>query len=122
MRRLHTLVFAGCFVMSTASCAEAQSADLHPTLNKTPPREFLSKDLLELPQREQQAWLHGAMSQMVQTITVFDESTAKCIQDWYFEIGNGPEYIAKAITRYKDYPVSAVLIAAAEKACPAPKN
>ena len=118
MRRLHTLVFAGCFVMSTASCAEAQSADSHPTLGKTLPREFLSKDLLDLPPREQQAWLHGAMSQMVVAIGSIDAEKGKCVQDWYFEFGNGVEYVRRAVAHYKDAPASAVLMAAAKKACP----
>ena len=118
MRRLHTLVFAGCFVMSAASCAEAQSADSHPTLGTTPPREFLNEDLMDLPQREQQAWLHGAMTSMAQVLASKDPETGKCIMEWYFEVGDGAQSIPMWIARYPEKPVSSTIVAVASKACP----
>ncbi len=93
MRFLNTCVCGSVLAVMLSGAAIAQDTELHPQLGKKPPLEFLNKDLLKLPEQQQQAWLHGAMSQMVQSIGIFDVEKAKCIQDWYFGIGNGTQYI-----------------------------
>jgi len=78
----------------------------------------LNRDILSLPERERQAWVHGAMAQMAQTLAGRDRVTAKCILDWYFEIGNGAETTPKIMAHFPEKTATATIISLARRACP----
>lgn len=118
MGLLNTSVCAAIIGLALAGSANAQDAGLHPQLGQKMPRQTLNSDLLALPAKERAAWVHGAMVQMTQILASTNPEQSKCIMDWYFEIGNGAEYIPKVIEHYKDHPAAATIFAATEKVCP----
>jgi len=118
MRLLSTCIFILIACALVAVVRAEQNTDIHPVLGKTPPRETLNKHLLELPERERQAWIHGAMAQMAQVISGKDAVTARCVMDWYFEVGNGAEIIPQAMKKYPDAPTTATIQTLARRFCP----
>jgi len=100
--------------------ASAQTAAVktHPVLQKRPPREVLNSDLLALPEREREAWVHGAVAQMATVIAGKDPVTSRCIMDWYFNVGNGAETIPIAMERFRDAPATATVLSLARRVCP----
>jgi len=118
MRILSTALIAAISGMFMGLPACAESADLHPVLGKKPPLEVLNKDILALPERERQAFIHGAMVQMVSGLAATNPEGGKCVTEWYFEIGNGVEVVPLAMEKYPDYATVAALHALAKRACP----
>ena len=122
VRKLHTIVCAAVFAFSCLTTAQAQgaghtSAVLHPTLGKTAPRDIRNRDISALPEREQAAWVHGAMSQMVQVYADVNPEGAKCLSAWAFDRGNGVEVVTKYIAALPDELASVTILAVAKKAC-----
>jgi len=122
MRRLSTAAIAALSCMFIGLPASAEDADLHPILGKKPPLEVLNKDILALPERERQAFIHGAMVQMVQLHSTNGRTGGKCITSWYFENSNGAEAIQLAFKTYPDYPAMTIIAALAGRACPMIKD
>jgi len=113
----HALVCAA--LLAGFAPANAQtSTDTHPVLQKRPPRDVLNSDLLALPDKERQAWVHGAVAQMATVIAGKDRITAGCIMDWYFNVGNGSATISAAMKRYPEAASSGTILAIARRACP----
>lgn len=111
---MHTAVCAAFIAIS----AEAQSASVHPEIGSKTPREMLNSDLLKLPAREQQAWIHGAVAQMATVIAGKDSATSKCVMDWYFEVGNGARTIPQVAAQFPDAPAAATVLTLARRVCP----
>lgn len=115
---MHTAVCAALLLASGAETAMAEEAALHPVLGKTPPRELLNKDILALPERERAAWIHGAMSQMVQVYARVDMDIAQCLSAWAFDRGDGLEAVSNYIGAFPDQLGSVTILAVSRKACP----
>lgn len=121
LRKLYTLVCVGVLAVFAAPPATAQdtrASTVHPVLETRPPRDVLNSDLLALPDRERQAWIHGAMSQMVHALADQDSPLGQCALDWYFDAGNGVETIEAAIRRYPDQPPTGTILALLNRICP----
>ncbi len=100
------------------SHGQSDTEGTHPVLQKRPPREVLNSDLLALPEREREAWLHGAVSQMVTVLSKDKPESARCVEDWYFKVGDGADNLPVAMKRYSDLPASATILALARQFCP----
>lgn len=118
MRRLSTAAIMAFSVMFIGLPACAEDTDLHPSLGKKPPLEVLNKDILALPERERQAFIHGAMVQMVAIYSHTKKGAGKCITEWYFEVGNGVEAVQLVLQKYPDYPAVTAIHALSKRACP----
>lgn len=124
MRHLHTALSAGVLAVSMACPANAQTTTVtaentvHPVLETRPPREVLNSDLLALPERERQAWIHGAVAQMATVLASKDAVTTRCVMDWYFNVGNAAETIPQVMRRFPDAPASATILSLARRVCP----
>lgn len=116
MKTLHTIVCAA--LLAGFAPSSAQSNDTHPVLQKRPPREVLNSDLLALPEREREAWTHGAVAQMAQTLAESNPEGGRCVLYWYFEEGNGAEIIPLALARYPDARPTSTIWALVKRACP----
>lgn len=92
-------------------------AQVHPVLGKTPPQDVSNKDVLALPEREQQAWLHGAVTQMIVIYAEFDQEKSGCLTDWAFLQGNGLEVLLQYMERYPEEPAFSVIYAVANRVC-----
>lgn len=103
------------FMIAAPTWAQSQSS-VHPEIGEKPPKELLASDILKLPIREQQAWIHGAVSMTAQTMAKYDDSKTGCVMGWYFE-GNGAEVILGAFRTYSDRHATSIVIAAANNAC-----
>ena len=97
--------------------AQPPAGDLHPILGQTPPREVLNRDILTLPSRERTAWIHGAMSQMVQVYAHVKPDAAQCLSAWGFDRGNGLYVVSQYMKSYPDQLASVTMLAIAQKAC-----
>ncbi len=119
LRRLNTLVCAGALAMSLGACGgSTDEANLHPVLGKSPPTEIRSQDVLELPENERSAWIHGALSQMIQVYARERPVVSRCVSDWAFEQGDGAEAIEAFLKDYKDELATVTILAVARQACP----
>ncbi len=97
--------------------AQPDADNTHPVLQKRPPREVLNSDLLALPERERESWVHGALSLTAHVLAEKDAVLGRCYLDWYFKEGNGSDLIAKSMSRYPDAPATATIIALAQRVC-----
>lgn len=79
---------------------------------------MLNSDLLALPEREQQAWIHGAVTTIIAIRSTEQSVQATCFNRWYFEGTEGAEMIPQFLARYKDSSPSATILAVAKKVCP----
>ena len=118
MRKLSTTAITVLSSIFIGLPACADEPDLHPVLGKKPPLEVLNKDILALPERERQAFIHGAMVQMVAIYSHTKKGAGKCITEWYFEVGNGVEAIQLVLEKYPDYPTVTAIHALSKRACP----
>lgn len=118
MRKLSTTIIAALSGMFIGLPACAENEDLHPTLGKKLPLKVLNKDIMALPKRERQAFIHGAMVQMVAIYSHTKKGAGKCITEWYFEVGNGVEAVQLVMEKYPDYPAVTAIHALSKRACP----
>ena len=118
MRILPTVLMTTLCLMPLGTSAQAQEADLHPTLGKKPPMEVLNRDVLALPERERQAFIHGAMVQMIQLHSTDTHTGGRCLTGWYFEEGDGRDAVQLVMETYPDYPTVTALYAMAKRVCP----
>ena len=118
MRHLSTAALIGVASASIGLSAPAKMPDLHPVLGKKPPLEVLNSDILALPDRERQAFIHGAMVQMVSGLAATNPEAGKCVTEWYFEIGDGAETMPVWLKRYPDMSPAVTFIAVAKQYCP----
>lgn len=108
--------------MSTLYAAQAQSVtdappeNVHPVIGVKPPKDLLASDILSLPERERQAWIHGAVSLTAQTASRYDPDLASCVLGWYFK-ANGADVINLALKTYPDTYATSVVFAAATNTC-----
>lgn len=105
-------------VSGSARVASAQSVDVHPDIGTKPPREMLNKDLSALPIKEQQAWMHGAVSQAITVLSHDNKPLSACISEWYFGNGNGAATLAEGVRRYPDMATAPMVWVVAQRACP----
>lgn len=80
------------------------------------PRDLKASDIVALPEREREAWIHGAISLTAHAFSEHNSDEATCVIGWYFG-GNGAVVIEALLTRYSDQNASSVVIAAAHNAC-----
>ena len=95
--------------------AAAQNS-IHPQIGTLKPRDLKASDILALPEREREAWIHGAVSLMAQTAARYDQDFSGCILGWYFE-SNGSQIIELALESYRDRHATSLVVAAASSAC-----
>ena len=94
-------------------------AEVHAVIGDKPPREMLNQDLLNLPERERSAWIHGAMAMTAQVLAAKDADMGRCVMAWYFEGGTGPEAVSSVISQYPEYPATAAIFTVVKRACSA---
>ncbi|MEL6692377.1 MAG: hypothetical protein AAFQ12_05005 [Pseudomonadota bacterium] len=104
--------------LATPSLAVAQNANAHPVIGDKAPRELLNRDLAALPMKQQQAWIHGAVTQAVTVLSGTAPEMSACIAEWYFGAGTGKETLVAGVRRYPDLPTGAMVWAVAQRACP----
>jgi len=104
--------------ISAALIAMAQDASVHPEIGTKPPHEMLNSDLLSLPERERQAWVHGAMAQLVTVLSATEPEQSACATSWYFGAGDGAELLPKAVDQYPDLAAAPTIWAVVQRACP----
>ena len=102
--------------LSITPGAFAQS-DVHPEIGSTVPRDLISSDVLALPEKERQAWVHGAVALATQVTSSYNLEQAQCMVDWYFHRGRGKESVLLALQTYPDSPASSVVIAVMRNVC-----
>ena len=120
MRQLNTLVcavIAGIFISSPAWAQSADNPDLHPILQQNAPAQVLSRDILALPVKERQAWLHAIVTGLAVGYVKVAPKTSRCLTDWAFEKGNGLELTSRYLKKYPDEPAYSVVFAVAKQAC-----
>ena len=118
MKILHALVCAALLAGIAPVQAQTNTDNTHPVLQKRAPREVLNSDILALPEREREAWIHGAVAQMVTVLAGKDNVTSRCVSDWYFKVGSGSETVEPVMHRFPDAPATATLLSLARRACP----
>jgi hypothetical protein len=118
MRVLNAIVCAAAFIGFGTAPTFAQQIDLHPTLQKQPPRIVLNKDITALAHGEQTEWIHGAVAQMVQVYAGTNHDVAQCLSAWAFDKGNGLQTTAQYVEAYPEQLASVTVAAVAGKACP----
>lgn len=119
LRLLHTIVCGITLAVVAPGVACAQSTNVHPEIGTKEPSGLINRDLASLPPKEQQAWIHGAMSQSVTVLSASNPKLSACLSEWYFGSGTGKETLNAGIDRYPDMPTSAMIWAVAQRACPA---
>lgn len=97
--------------------ADDKTPTRHPVIGHINAREFLNSDLLALPDRERDAWLHGAVVLMVQTSASQSGNAARCVMDWYFELPETQGVILTTMGRFPDSQASATLFGLADRSC-----
>lgn len=116
MRHLHTVVCAVVIAVIMAPTAHADSAALHPELGQKPAREVLNKDIMELPERERQAWIHGAISGAASALIGQDIEQGHCMAAYYYE-RDGLDVLKIVMAENPDYPAITAIIAVANQVC-----
>ena len=113
MRVLSTALLLGV----VASPVAAEEAARHPIIGDKTPNTLLSKDILDLPVGERDAWMHGAITMMVQTTAVQETGAARCVMDWYFSADETHTFIIETMSTYPTERASSVMFALAGAAC-----
>lgn len=117
-KKLGVMLVLGALFAGSAMGEETDSR--HPMIGNKAPDILLAEDILALPDSEQQAWVHGAVSMMFQTIS--DVDAAKCVLSWYFDGSSAHENVMFALNRYSDSPATAIVFAVAAVSCPSIKE
>lgn len=97
--------------------AWAQETARHPVIGDIPARDLLNADLLALPDRERQAWVHGASAQMVQVVAAYDPETARCVSDFFVSFGDGQEQFEEVALSYPEKRATVTMMAVSATAC-----
>lgn len=97
--------------------ANAEEASGHPSIGVINARELRNADVLALPERERDAWIHGAVVMMVQTSASQSGDIARCVMDWYFELPNTHDAVLANMDRFKDSRASATMFGLANQSC-----
>jgi len=117
MRILSTAILCGLLAILDSAGNAASSKSSAEIWNK-PPLELLSRDISALSQAEQQAFIHGAMSQLVQVLSKEKPEASECVLEWYFQIGDGQKAVRLGMEEYPDYPFVVMAMALARRVCP----
>lgn len=91
--------------------------NFHPVIGDKPPKELLASDILALPEREQQAWVHAAVSMAIQVSFVERPARAQCMTDWYFYRGQGKTTVRRYLEGNKTERAVSVVYATLTSAC-----
>ena len=97
--------------------AQAQEPVRHPVIGDKPARELLNSDLLALPDRERQAWVHGAVTMMVQTMAISDRDIAGCLTKWFTEGGDGQRRVYEVMELRPDGHATGTIYAVGKFGC-----
>lgn len=118
MKQRHTLVCALSVLALIGSAEADENASLvHSGIGAIPPSELLASDILALPDNERLAWIAGAVGATAQAVSESDVHEARCITDWYFRGGNGPEFLNSVLEMYSEREATAIIGAATRNAC-----
>lgn len=101
-------------LMGTGKAAEE---DRHPVIGDKPARELLNSDLLALPDRERQAWVHGAVTMMAQTVSMKDRGVAGCLGNWFTGESVGQIRLTEVMKEYPEQPATSTVYAVARLGC-----
>lgn len=101
---------------SGVAFTQSKAANVHPIIGDKPPKELMASDILALPEREQQAWIHGAVTLTAQSLFETNKDKALCVLDWYFE-GDGAEVLYKLLQSHSDRAPTSIVFAATNSIC-----
>ncbi|RFB06217.1 hypothetical protein [Parvularcula marina] len=97
--------------------AQAQEPVRHPVIGDKPARELLNSDLLALPDRERQAWVHGAVTMMAQTVAKDQPELSGCLSDWFTGDHNGQQRVKEVMELHPSTQATATVYAVARFGC-----
>ena len=117
MLRHFSLVLTLFLLMFSSANALEQGNTIHPVIGEKTPKELTAADILALPENERLAWVHGAVSLMIQTAASHSPETARCVMDWYFEDSSGVELIIFSLKQYPERSATGAIFATARLAC-----
>lgn len=89
----------------------------HPVIGDKTPNTLLSQDILDLPVGGRDAWIHGAITMMVQTTAAQETGAARCVMDWYFSAPETHGFIIETMRTYPIERASSIMFALAGAAC-----
>lgn len=102
----------------TAACAEEdEHASRHPVIGEINARDLKGADILALPETERDAWIHGAITLMIQTAAVRQVGTSQCLLAWYWDTQDAHSLILEFLKRQPDTRAAAIIFGIADHAC-----
>ncbi|MEM0928046.1 MAG: hypothetical protein AAGI89_02020 [Pseudomonadota bacterium] len=102
----------------TAACAaEDEHASRHPVIGEINARELTGADVLALPDRERDAFIHGGVTMMIQTAAVRQVGTSQCLLAWYWDTPDAHTSILEFLERQPDTRAAAIIFGIADHAC-----
>lgn len=113
MRLLSTTLI---LVIGSIAVAE-DSLVRHPVIGDKPARELLNSDLLDLPEKERQAWVHGAATMAAQMVATERPELAGCILNWFTGEGNGQERLSEIMSLFPEKHATSTVFAVGKMAC-----
>lgn len=97
--------------------AQAQEPGRHPIIGDKPARELLNADLLALPDRERQAWVHGAVTMMAQTVAKNQPELSGCLTQLFIVEDVGQARVEEVMRLRADQLATATIYAVARLGC-----
>lgn len=106
-------------LLTSVSAAFAEEAPdrRHPVIGDKPANVITNADILALPESEQQAWIHGAVTMTAQSVASLDKGSARCVTEWYFDHPQTHIRITETMKKYPQSRVSATVYGLAKIAC-----
>ena len=102
--------------MLGAVVSEARAGG-HPSIGEINARDLTNADVLALPDRERDAWIHGAVVMMAQSSATLNIEKAQCIMDWYFGAPHTHGVIVETMKDFSESRAGATIFGMANTSC-----
>ncbi|MEM0929603.1 MAG: hypothetical protein AAGI89_09960 [Pseudomonadota bacterium] len=105
------------FILGLPCEVLADDIGRHPVIGDKPARELLNAHLLNLPERERQAWVNGAVNMSAQVVASERPELAGCLLNWFIEGGSGHTRLDKVMRSYPSERATSSVFAVAKLGC-----